>query len=405
MQKTTCLAAESAVAREPGAGIVALMAAAAGLSVASIYYNQPMLGILAASFHVDAAAISWIAVLTQVGYALGLLLLAPLGDRFERRGLIVLTFLGLSLALAVAAVSPGLGLLLAASLGVGVLATVAQQVVPMAAHLAGERRRGSVVGTVMAGLLSGILLSRTISGLVAEYGSWRLMFACASGATLLMSAVLFARLPRVAPVTTISYPRMLASLAGLLARHSTLRRAGLVQALLFGGFVAFWADLALYLEQPPFSRGSAVAGLLGLVGLAGVVAAPLAGRLADGGRKGRLVAAGAASLTASFVLLGLFPGSWIALIVGIFLMDVGIQSALVANQARIYALDGAARSRLNTVFMTLMFLGGALGSALGAQAFARVGWLGVCLLGGGCGALALLTELLPAGPGPVAAGR
>jgi len=396
MQTTACCADDITLAREPGRGAVALMAGAAGLAVASIYYNQPMLGILAEAFHADAASISWIAVLTQVGYALGLLLLAPLGDRFERRGLIVLTFLALSASLAVAAVAPGLGMMLGASLMVGVLATVAQQVVPMAAHLAGDARRGSVVGMVMAGVLAGILLSRTVSGLVAEYGNWRLMFAFASAATLVMGVVLLARLPRVAPATTISYPQMLLSLFRLLRAHRSLRRAGLAQGLLFGGFVAFWADLALFLEQPPFRQGSSVAGLLGLVGVAGVAVAPLAGRLADRGGNGRLVACGAASLAAAFVLLGLFPSSWIVLIVGIFLMDVGMQSALVANQSRVYALDAGARSRINTVFMTMMFLGGALGTALGAQAFAWFGWLGVCGLGAGCGVAGLVVELTSA---------
>lgn len=389
------------VAREPGQGTVALMAGAAGLSVASIYYNQPMLGILAQEFQVDAAAIAWIAVLTQVGYALGLVVLAPLGDRFERRGLIGLTFAALSLALAVAALAPGLPMLLVSSLFVGMLATVAQQVVPMAAQLAPEARRGSVVGVVMAGLLAGILLSRTVSGLVTQYGSWRQMYGVAAAATLGMGLILALRLPRVEPVTTLSYPQILLSLGRLLGRYGTLRRAGLVQGLLFGGFVAFWANLALFLEKPPFAQGSAVAGLLGLVGVAGVVCAPLAGRLADRGSKGRLVAWGALAVLAGFVLLALFPSSWTALIAGILLMDIGLQSAMVANQARIYDLDASARSRLNTVFMTIMFLGGALATAVSAQAFAAFGWAGVCAFGGGCAALALALELL--GPKATAA--
>jgi predicted MFS family arabinose efflux permease len=399
MSNSTCLCAEEQAAREPGRGTVALMAGAAGLSVASIYYNQPMLAILARQFHAGPDAVSWIAVLTQAGYALGLVFLSPLGDRFERRGLIVATFLALALSLGLAAAAPGMGAILAASLGLGLFATVAQQVVPMAAHLAGESRRGSVVGTVMAGLLTGILLSRTVSGIVSEYGNWRAMFAGAGLACLALGAVLALRLPRVAPVTTMSYPRMLASLVRLLAEHRTLRRAGLVQGLLFGGFVAFWANLALFLEQPPFHQGSSVAGLLGLVGAAGVAAAPLAGRLADraerdgrGGR-GRLVACGALAVALAFVLLGLFRESWTVLIAAILLMDVGLQSAMVANQSRIYGLDASARSRINTVYMTVMFVGGALGTALGAQVFARFGWLGVCVMGAACGLAALVLEL------------
>ena len=393
VKNADCTTTGESTAR-PGRGTVALLAVAAGLSVASIYYNQPMLGILAREFHADAAGISWVAVVTQVGYALGLLLLTPLGDRFERRGLIGLSFAALSLSLAAAALSPGLGTLLASSLLVGVLATVAQQVVPMAAQLADEQRRGSVVGAVMAGLLSGVLLSRTVSGLVSEYGSWRGMYGIAAVATCLMGVVLVLRLPRVEPVTAISYPQILVSLVRLLGRHKKLRQAGVVQGLLFGGFVAFWANVALFLEQPPFSQGSATAGLLGLVGAAGVACAPLAGRLADRGPKGRLVAIGAAFVLAGFVVLGMFPASWIALITGVVLMDIGMQSALVANQARIYSLDASARSRLNTVFMTMMFMSGALGSALAAQVFAAVGWLGVCVMGGGCGALALAIEVI-----------
>ena len=381
-------------APELGRGTIALMAGAAGLSVASLYYNQPMLGILAGEFAAEPASVSWVAVLTQFGYALGLVALAPLGDRFERRGLIALTFAGLALALFGAALAPGLGTMLAASLLVGVLATVAQQVVPMAAHLAGEARRGSVVGTVMAGLLTGILLSRTVSGLVAAYADWRDVYAGAALAALAACLVLAVRLPRVEPTTTLSYGRILLSLAGLFRRHAALRRAGLVQALLFAGFVAFWAELAFYLERPPFSQGSAMAGLLGLVGAVGVVAAPLVGRLADRGGKGRLVTLGAAALTAGFAVMGLFPGSWIGLVAGIVLVDVGLQSALVANQARIYGLDPAARSRINTVFMAVMFLGGGLGSALGAQAFAALGWTGVWGLGAGCGLAALAVERL-----------
>ncbi len=376
-----------------GRGTVALMAAAAGLSVASIYYNQPMLGILARRFAADPSAVSWVAVLTQLGYAAGLLLLAPLGDRFERRALVGLTSLALAVALMAAAFTPGLGLLLVASLLIGLLATVAQQIVPMAAQLAGEERRGSVVGTVMAGLLAGILLSRTISGLVAEYGDWRAMFGGAGLAVAAMSAVLLARLPRVAPVTRLSYPAMLASLGRLYVAHASLRRAGLVQGLLFGAFVAFWSDLAIFLEKPPFSQGSAVVGLLGLVGLAGVAAAPLAGRLADRSGKGRLVAWGAAGVAAGFGLLWLFPASWSALIAAIVLMDVGLQAAMVANQARVYALDATARSRLNTVFMTVMFVGGALGTAVGARVFAAWGWAGVCALGLACGLGALAVEV------------
>ncbi len=377
-----------------GAAPVLLMAGAAGLSVASIYYNQPMLGILARSFGAGPGEVSVIPIMTQVGYAAGLLLLSPLGDRFERRSLIVWTTAALALALFASGLAPGLTALVWASLAIGALATVAQQIVPMAAQLAPENQRGRVVGLVMAGLLSGILLSRTVSGLVSEFGSWRMMFLLAGAACAALAVVLRLRLPVVRPATTISYPALLTSLLRLFRQHALLRRSGLVQGLLFAGFVSFWANLAFHLEQPPFHMGSAVAGALGVVGIVGVMAAPLAGRLADKGGNRRVILLGAASVAASFALFWLARESMAALIAGIVLMDAGLQAAMVSNQARVYALDAGARSRINTVYMTMMFLGGAAGTAIGAQAYAHFGWAGVCGFGVASAALGLGVERL-----------
>jgi len=394
MNKTMRDAAAPRQANGLGRGIVPLMAAASGLYVASIYYNQPMLGILAREFGIGPGEVARVAVLTQVGYALGMVFLASLGDCVERRRLIALTSTALALALACAALAPSFAVLSAASLCIGILATVAQQVVPMAAHLAPDNQRGRVVGSVMAGLLAGILLARTISGAVSQYFSWREMFGLAALATLAMGAVLALRLPRAEPAAGLSYPRVLSSMATLLRKHARLRRAGMVQGLLFSAFVAFWANLALYLEQPPFSQGSAVAGLLGVLGVAGVLAAPLAGRLADKGRggRGKLIAWGAASLAAAFALMGFFQGSWTALVLGIILMDIGLQAAMISNQSRVYGLDASARSRLNTVFMTIMFASGSVGTAIGAWIFARYGWAGVCVMGAVSGLTACALE-------------
>jgi len=374
--------------------IVILMAFAAGLSVASIYYNQPMLGILAREFPGSAVAVAMIPVMTQVGYAAGLLLLSPLGDSFERRGLIVWTTIALAVSLAGAAFSPSMAALAAISLAVGALATVAQQIVPMAAHLAPNHEKGKVVGLVMSGLLTGILLSRTVSGFISEFGSWRLMFGFASVSTLVLAVGLALWLPRVTPIAAMTYHQLLRSLAQLFAQHSTLRRSGLVQALLFAGFVSFWTTLAFFLEQPPFHLGSSVVGTLGIVGVVGVMTAPLVGKLVDKGGHGRIIALGSAAVGISFALFWFGRQSMAALVIGIILMDAGLQAAMISNQARVYALDGSARSRLNTVYMTIMFVGGAIGSAVGAQAFAALGWLGVCAFGVACGVLALLIEAL-----------
>lgn len=369
-----------------------LMAAAAGLFVSSLYYNQPMLGLLAKDFHTDAAGIGTIPVMTQVGYAAGMLFLAPLGDRFERRGLIVITGIVLSVALALAAIAPGLGTMVAASLAIGLLATVTQQVVPMAAHLAADKQRGQVVGQVMSGLLAGILLARTVSGVVSEFASWRIMFGGAAVLSLGMSLLLGIRLPKVSPTTGMSYPQILRSMATLVRTHKTLRVSGLVQGLLFGCFVAFWANLALFLEQPPLSAGSSIAGLLGIFGVMGVLAAPVIGRRIDNNGPGRIIILGALAVLLSFVLFGVFRTSWLGLIGGIIVMDIGLQIAMISNQYRVYALDATARSRLNTVYMTTMFIGGALGTAVGSYAFARFGWTGICVMGAVGSGLSMVVE-------------
>lgn len=371
-----------------------LLAAAAGIMVANIYYNQPVLGLLAREFGVDGADVAVVPVLTQVGYALGLLLLSPLGDRVERKRLILTTAGVLTVALALTALAPSLTVLAAASLGVGLLATVTQQVVPLAAQLAPEARRGRSVGTVMMGLLLGILLARTVSGFVAGVAGWRVAFWGAAALTLAMTLGLAARLPRVAPSVHLSYPRLMRSLLDLFLAHRVLRRGALIQALQFAAFSAFWSVLALKLEAPPLHLGSSVAGLFGVIGAAGALMAPLAGRLADRRGPRFLVICGTAAVGLAFVPMGLWPDSLVALVAGVLVMDVGAQAAMVSNQTRIYALDAAARSRLNTVYMTVMFAGGAVGSALGARAWAGWGWTGVCVLGAGFGLTAAAVEVL-----------
>lgn len=371
-----------------------LLAAAAGIMVANIYYNQPMLGLLARDFAVGGAEIASVPVLTQVGYALGLLLLSPLGDMVERKRLILMTAAALTAALVATAAAPNLAVMAGASLLVGLLATVTQQVVPLAAQLAPAERRGRAVGTVMMGLLLGILLARTVSGLVAGLAGWRASFALAAVLTLAMTVLLAGRLPRVPPTVLLSYPGLLRSLLDLFLTHPVLRRAALVQALLFGAFSAFWSVLALKLEAPPLHLGSSVAGLFGVIGAAGALMAPLAGRLADRRGPGFLVILGALAVGLAFVPMLAWPNSLAALVVGVLVMDVGAQAAMVPNQTRVYALDAAARSRLNTVYMTLMFAGGALGSALGARAWAQWGWTGICVLGAAMGLAAAAVELL-----------
>ncbi|MGY8618680.1 MFS transporter [Pantoea agglomerans] len=375
------------------APLVFTLAAGAGLSVASIYYSQPMLDIISKQFNAGIGAVGMVPMLTQAGYALGIMLLAPLGDRHDRRTIIFIKGLMLVAALLLCGFSGGLSALLIASFITGLTATVAQDIVPASAALAPERSRGKTVGTVMTGLLVGILLSRVVSGVVAEYFGWRTMYMIAALAVLLITLTLWRILPRFAPGTSVSYPRLLLSLVHLWRHHQTLRRAALAQGLLSVGFSAFWSTLALMLSDR-FHLDSAVAGAFGLAGAAGAMAAPLAGSFADRIGPARVTQAGAALVTISFALMFLLPllpmPAQLALIVLCTIgFDLGVQATLVAHQTLVYGLAPEARSRLNALLFTVVFIGMATGAALGSLALAHWGWNGVVALSTLAGAAAL----------------
>lgn len=367
------------------APLVLLLAAGAGLGVASLYYSQPMLGVLGGDFGASSQAVGWVPTLTQLGYALGILLLAPLGDRFDRRSIILVKTAALVGALLLAAVAPGIGVLLAASLAIGITATLAQDIVPAAATLAPAAHRGKVVGTVMTGLLLGILLSRVVSGFVAEHFSWRTMFFAAAAAMAAIGVAAWRGLPRFSPTTQLPYGQLLASLATLWRRHGSLRRAALAQGLLSVGFSAFWSTLAVMLHGAPFHLGSTAAGAFGLAGAAGALAAPLAGRLADRRGPELVTRLGAGLAALSFATMALAPwmtpAAQLCLLVAAAIgFDLGVQAALIAHQTLVYSIDPGARSRLNAVLMTGMFIGMAAGAALGSLLLAHWGWMGVTLL-------------------------
>ncbi|MBU9181963.1 MFS transporter [Burkholderia multivorans] len=372
-------AAHAAASSLPGRRLVLLLAAAAGLGVAPLYYAQPMLGALGPDLGASARAIGFVPTLTQLGYALGILLLAPLGDRFDRRRVIVAKAAALVVALLLAAVAPSLGLLLAASFAIGLTATMAQDVVPAAATLAHDQHRGRIVGTVMTGLLLGILLSRVVAGFVAETAGWRAMFALAAASVAAIGIVAARGLPRFAPTTQLPYRALIGSLRELWQRHRALRRATLAQGLLAIGFSAFWSTLAIMLHDAPFHLGSAAAGAFGLAGAAGALAAPIAGRLADRHGPEHVTRIGIGIATLSFAAMAAAPAmpahAQLALLAAATIgFDLGVQATLIAHQAIVYRIDPTSRSRLNAVLFVGMFIGMAAGAALGGLLLAQLGW-------------------------------
>ena len=375
-------ATDSQVHQQPSPSMVFLLASGAAFSVASLYYSQPMLGILATDVGVSNVAIGYVPTLTQLGYALGILLLAPLGDKHDRRNIILIKAGLLVAALLAAAASQSLGILLVASLAIGLTATMAQDIVPAAATLAHESRRGKVVGSVMTGLLMGILLSRVVSGFVAEQFGWRSMFVLAALGVSLIGVAIWRGLPHFVPTTSMSYRALLGSLFDLVRRHGKLRRAALAQGLLAMGFSGFWSTLAVMLHAEPFHMGSAVAGAFGLAGAVGALAAPLAGHLADKRGPELVTKLGSGLTAASFAIMNLsplFPPTaqlWL-LGIGTVGFDLGLQSTLIAHQTIVYGIDNGARSRLNAVLFVGMFVGMAAGATLGSALLAQWGWIGV----------------------------
>ncbi|KYF86450.1 MFS transporter permease [Sorangium cellulosum] len=370
-------------------GLVWLMAAVSGATVANLYYNQPLLGDIARELGGAGGSLGLVPTMTQVGYAAGMLLLVPLGDSHERRRLIVIMTALASLALCGAALAPDLPWLIAASFAVGITSVVPQLILPFAAQLAPDEQRGRVVGMVMSGLLIGILLSRTVAGVVGTHLGWRAMFWAAAGLMIALGPVLRLALPAQPPAATMSYPELLRSLGRLGRSEPALRLHSALGALSFGAFSAFWATLALYLQSMPERHGPQVAGFFGLVGVAGAAAAPLVGRYADVRGDRRINALALGVLLASFGVLWLLGGWLWGIALGVVLLDLGAQANQISNQARVYALRPEARSRMNTIYMTTYFVGGAAGAWLGTAAWTRWGWLGVCAAGGAMSAAAL----------------
>ncbi|EKF17696.1 MFS transporter [Nitratireductor pacificus] len=382
--------------------LLTVLSLSAGLTAACSYYNQSMLGNISDDFGLSASIVVLVPALTQLGNALGVLLIAPMGDSVDRKKLLILTISCLVLALTMAAVAPSFHWLAAASFLIGLTASVPQQLVPLSVHLASPQARGRVTGIMLSGILIGLLFSRAISGFVADHWNWRAMFLLAAISIAAVTALLARRLPRTAPAGQITYAELIGSLRSLIVAHPCLLRISCAQALLFSALLGFWSTLPLTVQDGPDGLSSAGIGAIGLAGIGGVIAASYAGRCADRYGAGRIASSGLFIVLSSFVFLAYSGTAVWSMVIGLFLMDAGVQASHAANQSRVCALDPAARNRLNTVFMASVLIGGSLGAILGGMVFAWLGWLGVCGLG--MAAISLSYLLLP-GSVPLAGER
>lgn len=385
----------------PSTPLVWLMALACGLSVGGLYYAQPLLDLLSRTLGVSSTAAASIVTVTQLGYAAGLVLLVPLGDFFNRRRLVPLLCLGSTLSLAAAAFAPGFGDFILASFLIGVTATAAQILVPMAAHLAAPNARGAVVGRVMSGLLIGILLARAFSGLIADIAGWRAVFGSAAIVMFGQAALLHRVLPDTASTAgALRYGQVLRSVGALLVEEPQLRQRIVYGSLGFAAFTIMWTTLPFLLAPAPYAYSETAIGLFSLLGAAGALGASLAGNLHDRGH-GRIATAGfmLVALT-SFALMGVLPHQLTAIVIGILLMDLGVQGVQILNQSTIYTLRPEARSRITTAYMGCFFLGGAAGSLIAGVAFEMAGWRGTMAVAGLLEVLALVAWCFE--PRPVA---
>lgn len=366
---------------------VLFMAAATGLIVANLYYCQPLIILIADEFNIPNADAGTITYLTQAGYAIGLFLMVPLGDKIERKSQILYTTFASVIALIIAATAQSYFILEIASLLIGITSIVPQLILPLAASLSAPEERGKVVGTIMSGLLVGILLSRTLSGFVGDMFGWRAMFWIASGLCLVLFFIIKKQFPYNKPVFNGSYKQLIGSLFTLIKEQPLLREATLINVFSFAQFGAFWTTMVLLLSEDPFNFSSTTIGLFGIIGASGALAAPLVGKLSDKGSSRIAVGYGCMLIAFSFVIFYFSGSSVIGIVFGIIFIDIGLQGVHISNQTRVYSILPEARNRMNTVFMSFSFLGTAAGSAFGLFLWRFAGWHAVTL---GCLLLSVL---------------
>ena len=400
------IVADSASPPALSRSVILLFAAACGLSVANIYYAQPLLDAMARDFAISPASIGIVLTVTQIGYALGLLFIVPLGDFLDRRRLIVLQSVASALALTVVGLAPTAAVLLSGMVAVGLLAVAVQVLVAFAASLAAPAQRGKIVGTVTSGVVIGILLARFVAGLLADLGGWRSVYLASAFMTLLMAILLFRVLPHhqtANPAT--SYPKLLRSTVMLFVEEPILRVRAVIAMLIFATFNVLWTSMVLPLSARPFSLSHTEVGLFGLAGVAGALTAGRAGHLADRGWSQWTTGVSLALMLAAWIPIAMTGVSLWALAAGVVMLDLAIPAVHVTNQSMILAARPAAGSRLIGGYMVFYSIGSAGGSIASTAMYAWAGWPGVCVLGAGASCVALLFWAATRHVGQAATGR
>ena len=358
-----------------------LFALAAGAAVGNLYWAQPLLDLIARDLHTTTPTAGWLVTATQIGYATGILLVVPLGDVLDRRRLIPVMLLAAAVALVLCALAPSFGLLLAAMAAVGLTTVSGQILTPLAGDLADDASRGRTVGTVASGIITGILVSRTVSGFVADAAGWRAIFVCAAVLAVLLAGLLRRAIPALPPKARVAYPALIASVATVVRRERVVRWTLALASTGFATFTMFWTSLTFLLSGPPFHYSASVIGLFGLVGIAGAAAAQRAGRLHDRGWSVPATGLAWTVILAALVVAAFAGNSVVLVVVAVLFFDVAVQAHSILSQTRLFAVSGEARSRLNTAFVTGNFVGGAIGSAAASVLWSLGGWTAVTVAG------------------------
>lgn len=391
MSKTST--SETAELQPLSGSLITLMSIAIGVIVANLYYLQPLLHQVTKDFRISDSKATLLLVLIQTGYAAGLAFVVPLGDLIPRRRLAVLVFALSSVTMFAGAAAHSFVLFAAITFFIGLASCGGQVILPLGADMADPAQRGRVIGRLMTGLLMGLMLSRSFSGIVAQAAGWRTVYVAAGIALALVAAMLFQVLPHEPARAHVTYRRLLAGTLGMFANFPMLRRRALYGFLIFAAFSTLWTTLAFHLSAAPFHYDNLVIGLFGVVGAAGVLAANVAGRFADKERSHVTTIACAVLIVLSFVVLYAGRNVVVVLAIGIIMLDAGMQGLQITNQSIIYSLAPDARSRINSAYMVCAFIGAACGSLAAGQCYAHAGWRGDCLLGGGIGLVILVLAL------------